>query len=92
MPGELIQKQSGKGHRRHLSACIPARLISAAKRRPAALQIFQNRAEKVLGRADATHKHPRENVRHGQGRTWPTNYRNGLLTAMIKFWADSRSN
>lgn len=66
---ELIQKQNGKRHRRHLSACIPAQLISAAKRRPGALEIFQNRAEKVLDRADATHKHPHENVRHEQRRT-----------------------
>lgn len=61
---ELIQKQSGKRHRQHLSAGIPSALISEPKRRSGAAQIFQNRAEKVLDEADATHKHLPENVRH----------------------------
>lgn len=46
---ELIQKQNGKRHRRHSSPRIPAELISAAKRRQPALEIFQNRGEKVPG-------------------------------------------
>lgn len=68
---ELIQKQNGKRHRQHSSAYIPIELILAAKRHRAALQIFQNRAEKLLGPVDATHKHPHGNV---------TQYRDGLIT------------
>lgn len=65
---ELIQKQNGKRHRQHSSAYIPTQLISAAKRRQPALQIFQNRCEKLLAATDETHKHPTGNAL-SQGRT-----------------------